>query len=184
MKRPLNSLAALLASALLLTVAHAGDADKPKETLDPKLEGFRPFIGKTWRGEMAGSTKEKPQVDVSRYERALNGQAIRSVHSINDGAYGGESMIFWDKDKQQVVYYYFTTAGFYTTGTMTLSNGKYVSFEKVTGSADGVTEVKGTGEVRPDGTLVTTSEYLKHGKWIPGHGAIYKEDPKAVVKFK
>ena len=133
---------------------------------------------------MTGSTKEKPQVDVSRYERVLNGQAIRSLHSINDGAYGGETMIVWDKTKQQIVYYYFTTAGFYTTGSMTLSQGKYTSLEKVTGDSDGVTEVRGTGELRPDGTLVTSSEYLKNGKWVTGHGAVYKEDPKAEVKFR
>jgi hypothetical protein len=174
------SIAGLLATGAAFTVA----ADKDQESLNPKLEALRPFIGKTFRGEMKDSTPEKPQVDVVRFERALNGQAVRSLHSINNGAYGGETLIFWDKTKQQIIYYYFTTAGFYTTGSMTLTNNKYTSFEKVAGEAGGVSEVKGSGEIRPDGTMITSSEYLKEGKWVPGHGATYKQDPKAEVKFK
>ena len=119
-----------------------------------------------------------------RWERALNGKAVRVLHSINDGVYGGESIIVWDEKKKSLVYYYFTTAGFYTTGTMTLSDGKYASHEVVTGSAEGVTEVKATGELRADGTMHSKSEYLKEGKWVSGHEVTYKEDPKAEVVFK
>lgn len=173
-----------LVASLLAAVSLLG-AEPAKESLDPHLELLRPFIGKTFRGELKGSTKEKPIIDISHYERALNGTAVRSLHSINNGAYGGESLIFWDKSKEQIVYYYFTTAGFFTTGVMKLeSAGKYVSTEKVTGSADGVTEVRATGEIKADGTFVTSSEYLKDGKWVPGHSAVYKETPDAEVKFK
>ena len=157
-------------------------ADKP--SLDEHLEPFRPFLGKTWRGEFKESTPEKPQVDVSRWERALNGKAVRILHSINNGVYGGESIIVWDEKKSSLVFYYFTTAGFYTTGTMSFKEGKFTSHETVTGSAEGVTEVKATSELRPDGTMHSKSEYLKEGKWVPGHEVTYKEDPKAEVVFK
>jgi hypothetical protein len=80
--------------------------------------------------------------------------------------------------------YYFTTAGFYTSGTMTFKDGRFASHEFVTGSAEGVTEVRGTGELRADGTLVSKSEYLKEGKWMPGHEVTYREDPNAEVVFK
>jgi hypothetical protein len=155
-----------------------------KTSLDEHLEPFRPFLGKTWKGHFKESTPEKPQVDIAVWERALNGKAIRILHSINNGVYGGESIILWDEKKQSLVYYYFTTAGFYTTGTMTLKDGKFESHEVVTGSAEGVTEVKSTGEVRADGTMLSKSEYLKEGKWVPGHEVTYKEDPKAEVVFK
>ena len=69
-------------------------ADSP--SLDPNLEPLRPFLGKTWKGEFKNSTPDKPVVDVMQWERALNGKAVRVLHSINDGEYGGESFIVWD----------------------------------------------------------------------------------------
>ena len=174
-----------LTRILLVVAGLAIDAlAAEKASLDEHLEPLRPFLGKTWKGHFKNSTPEKPQVDVSRWERALNGKAVRVLHSINDGAYGGESLIVWDEKKKSLVYYYFTTAGFYTTGTMTLNDGKYTSHELVSGSAEGVTEVRATGELRADGTMVTKAEYLKEGKWVPGHEVTYKEDPKAEVEFK
>ena len=170
----------LLLAAGLALEALAAD----KSSLDEHLEPLRPFLGKTWKGHFKNSTPEKPQVDVSRWERALNGKAVRVLHSINDGIYGGESIIVWDEKKKSLVYSYFTTAGFYTTGTITLSDGKFTSHETVTGSAEGVTEVRATTELRADGTMHTESEYRKEGKWVPGHEVTYKEDPKAEVVFK
>ena len=126
--------------------------------LAKELEIFRPHLGKTWRGEFKNSTPEKPVVDVSRWERALNGQAIRVLHSVNDGTYGGETVIRWDKEKASLVFHYFTTAGFMTTGTMTFSEGKFTSHEKVSGSANGVAEVRATSEFRADGTLFVKAE--------------------------
>jgi len=174
--------AKLLVLLHCLCAVGASAADKP--SLEEHLEPFRPFLGKTWRGEFKQSTPEKPQVDVSRWERALNGKAVRILHSINNGVYGGESIVVWDQKKQSLVFYYFTTAGFYTTGAMTFKDGKFTSHETVTGSAEGVTEVKATSELRPDGTMHSKSEYLKEGKWVPGHEVTYKEDPKAEVVFK
>jgi len=47
-----------------------------------------------------------------------------------------------------------------------------------------MTEVKATGEVHADGAMHSKSEYLKEGKWVPGHEVNYKEDPKAEVVFR
>jgi len=153
-------------------------------SLNEHLEPFRKWLGKTWRGEFKESTPEKPVVDISRWERALNGQAIRIVHSINNGQYGGETIVTWNPEKKNLVYHYFTTAGFQTTGTMTLTNNQYTSHEVVSGAANGVTEVKATGELHADGTMKTQSQYLKNGKWEAGHSATYREAPTAEVVFK
>jgi hypothetical protein len=155
-----------------------------EEELAVNLKQLKPFIGKTWKGEFKNSTPEKPVFDVAKWERALNGQAVRILHSINNGEYGGESLIFWDKAKNTLTYYYFTTAGFFTHGTMKLENAKYTSHESVTGSSDGITEVKATGEITADGKMITKSEYLKNGKWVNGHQAVYVEDRNAQVIFK
>jgi hypothetical protein len=153
-------------------------------SLDPNLEVFRPLFGKTWKGTFKNSTPEKPVVDVMSCERALNGKAVRSLHSINDGVYGGETIYMWDDTEKKVRYHYFTTAGFMTAGTLTVEDGKWISHEKVTGSSGGVTEVRGTSEVRRDGTLHVKTEHLKDGKWEVGHEATYQEDPKARVVFR
>ena len=169
-------------AALLATLALPAAA-RPVE-LEPHLLPFKPLVGKTWRGVFPNSKPDKPVVDVSRFEVALNGQAVRSLHSINDGQYGGESLMVWDKEKQAVVFYYFTTGGFYTTGTIQAEDGGFVSHEIVKGDADGVTEVKAAFRVLPDGRLHVHSEYLKQGKWVEGRDVHYVEAPDAKVKFK
>ncbi|MGH7598196.1 MAG: hypothetical protein ACREOI_17725 [bacterium] len=166
----------LIASARLATA---------QDELVENLKFFKPYIGKTWRGELKGAGQEKPAIDISRWERALNGQAVRIVHSVNNGEYGGESIILWDNQKKSLVYYYFTTAGFYTHGTMTLENNKYIYHEYVTGYQNAsITEAKGTGEFTADGKLINKSQYLKNGKWEDGHAAVYIEDTTAQVVFK
>jgi hypothetical protein len=178
-------------TALILTIALAQhlvlnlcSSAAETGTLDEPLESLRPFIGKTWRGEFKNSTPEKPVIDIARWERALNGKAIRVLHSINDGSYGGESILRWDPEKKQLTYFYFTTAGFYTTGAMTIHDGKITSTEKVTGSAEGTTDVRTTYELRPDGFMLNKAEYLKNGVITGTREVLYKEAPDAKVVFK
>lgn len=152
--------------------------------LSEPLAPLAPFVGKTWKGEFVDSTPEKPMYDVSRWERALNGQAIRVLHSVNDGEYGGETIFYWDREKQQLVFHYFTTAGFFTQGTIEVKDGKMISREAVTGNANGITEVEATGELLPDGRMRSTARYLQNGAWVPGHEILYREDPTAEVRFR
>jgi hypothetical protein len=171
----------ILKTFLVLVLAAALPA---AAEMNPKFEPLRALLGKTWKGEFPSSTPAKPVVDVSRFELVLNGQAIRNLHSINGGEYGGESLIVWDKAKDSLVYYYFTTAGYYTTGTMKAEAGGFVADETVIGDADGVTEVKSTSQVGPDGRLHVVSRYLKKGEWVDGRNMYYSADKDAVVRFK
>lgn len=152
--------------------------------IDVRLAPLQPLVGRTWRGELSASGAAKPVVDVHRFELALNGRAVRSVHSVNDGEYGGETLFVWDDEKKSVVYTYFTTAGFYTTGTMQPEAGVLQFHELVRGTSSGPREVKATSRVLPDGRLHVKSRHLKDGQWTDGHEAYYAVDPKAVVRFK
>jgi hypothetical protein len=154
------------------------------DELIKELSPLKPFIGKTWKGELKGSTPDKPVIDVSHWERALNGRAVRVLHSINNGEYGGESIITWDPNKKCLVYFYFTTGGFYTTGVMAIEDNKFTSRETVTGNAQGITEVKSISEILPDGRLSVRARYFQGGKWKEGHQVIYVEAPGAEVIFK
>lgn len=155
-----------------------------QSNLSEPLAPLAPFVGKTWKGEFVDSTPEKPMFDVSRWERALNGQAVRVLHSVNDGEYGGETIFYWDREQQRVVFHYFTTAGFYTHGTIEVKDGKMTSREVVTGNANGITEVEATSEFLPDGRLRSSARYLQNGSWVPGHEILYREDPTAEVRFR
>ena len=172
-----------IARVVLLASLAIPAAAAPAE-LSPRLAPLRPFLGKTWRGVFPDAKPDKPKVDVSRFEAALNGQAVRNLHSINDGEYGGETVIVWDQQKQALVFYYFTTAGFYTTGTMREQEGALVSHEVVKGEAGGIREVKATFRVQPDGRLHVKTQYLEQGAWVDGRDMYYVEAPGAVVKFK
>jgi len=174
------TLSAMLALNPIYAQENAGSDMMINEHLKPLL----PFIGKTWKGEFANSTPEKPMIDVQSWELILNGQAIRIMHSVNDGAYGGESIIIWDARKESLVFFYFTTAGFYTEGTFAFDGEKVISHEYVTGNDQGITEVKGSGEILADGRLLSTSQYLQHGKWVDGHKIHYVEDASAKPVFK
>ncbi len=172
----------LLAFSCWLAATIGVAADRP--SLEPQLEPLRPLLDKTWKGAFKNSTPEKPIVDVMRWERALNGKAVRVLHSVNEGAYGGETIFRWDDKNQVVTYHYFTTAGFMTEGRVSFTDGKVITHEVVTGSAGGVTEVWGTSELSPDGAFRVTTEYLKDGKWQPGREVTYNEDPAAQLIFK
>jgi len=86
---------------LLISMVFGFQSSEDKESNNSGLsEHLRPlgqFIGKTWRGKSPNADPDKPFEDVSRWERALNGQAVRILHSVNEGAYGGETLIVWDK---------------------------------------------------------------------------------------
>lgn len=159
-------------------------AQAAPENLSAELEPLRPYIGKTWRGLLSEPGKPE-KIDISHWERALNGTAIKIRHSVNQGEYGGETTVFFDKKLNKLRYYYFTTAGFYTHGTMQIDTktGMLAAQEQVENNANGITAVRSTSSLGA-GQLKVSSEYMQHGKWVAGHSAIYTEAPDAKVVFK
>lgn len=171
-------------ATVLVALPFSIGAKLADDSLDPHLEPLRPFLNKTWKGDFKESTKEKPMWDTARYERILNGKGVRSLHSVNDGIYGGETLFYWDEEKKSVAYFYLTTAGFRTEGTVKLENNKFTSHEVVKGNANGITEVRGIAELLPGGKMKVTSEYFANGKWVPGTERNYVEAPDAKIIFK
>ena len=174
----------LFVPALSLLFGLMTTAQAASENLSAELEPLRPYIGKTWRGLLSEPGKSE-KIDISRWERALNGTAIKISHSINQGEYGGETTVFFDKKLKQLRYYYFTTAGFYTHGTMQfdVKTGMLAAEEQVENNANGITAVRSMSFLGA-GQLKVSSEYMQHGKWVAGHSAIYTEAPEAKVVFK
>lgn len=168
---------------LLSLFSVALQAEQP--TLHPKLEPFRPYLDTYWQGDLTQSDGAEKMIDRSHWQRALNGNAIKTVHSINDGVYGGESIIYWDEAKQSLSYYYFTTAGFYTHGSMTFedNNQRVITRETVENNANGITLVESVSTLNGD-VLTVSSRYLQNGEWVTGHSASYRRVAPLEVKFK
>lgn len=173
-----------VALVALLPACVLAEAENATAALDEHLQPLAPLVGKTWRGELSGPEGEAPKIDVSRWERALNGKAVRVMHSVNDGEYGGETLIVWDQKTEQLVFFYFTTAGFRTEGTFRVEDGKFYSREVVEGNDQGITEVESISEVLPDGRLQGSTRYLRKGEWVEGHKVIYVEAPDADVVLR
>ena len=160
------------------------DSQSAHKILSNNLKPFEAYIGKTFKGEFANSTPEKPVYDISHWERALNGNAIRIMHSVNNGEFGGESIVMWDTQKETLVSWYFSTAGFYTNATVHFKDDKLISIEDVSGNENGITQVKAIIEFFPDGNMLNSSKYFMNGNWVDGHKIHYKEKPDAQVIFK
>ena len=66
---------------LLSTYLLSQDTNDPFY-LSEHLMPFEPYLGKTFKGKFTHSTPEKPVYDISHWERTLNGNAIRILHSV------------------------------------------------------------------------------------------------------
>ncbi len=173
----MRTLLTLLYSGLLLFCQPGFAAEN---ALDEKLRVFEPYLG-TWQADFPVAPGKPPVRDVSRWERALNGTAIRTLHSINDGQYGGESLIFWDKKTERLVFYYFTTAGFYTQGHLEVrSPQSFAAYEDVNGNDSGITRVESTSEFQNDAFTVST-RYFKNGAWTAPESRTYTRSQREVV---
>ena len=160
--------AATAAVLVLSAVAAARDVE-----LEEHLKPFEFLLGQTWKGTFSNSTPENPMVDVARWEAILDGKVLRGSHSLNQGQYAGETMLIWDANKNSLVYFYFTNAGFYTQGTMKLEKGAIVGHEYVTGH-ESITEVRSEMVPRKAGGFLVVSSYLTNGEWVTGHEAVYE----------
>ncbi len=151
--------------------------------LAPQLAPLAPYVGHVFSATMPTPGGATTVVDVQQWEEILGGKAVRITHSINGGDYGGESLVTWDTERQALVYWYVTTAGFYTQGTMTAAGDSLMTREHVVGDAGGVNEVEGVWHRTADG-LKVSSRYLTGEKWSAGRQAEYHETPGAVPTFR
>lgn len=166
----------LVIALLLLTLAPARAAEP-----DPFAD-IAGIVGKTWRGEGVGPDG-KPMVDLSRWEWALGGRAVRITHILADKSYGGETLVFWDKPGKSLIYHYFTTAGFHTQGSMRADGpGRLIAEENVAGHPT-ITKVRST-MVLKDGILTNNAEFFGNGQWAPGHTITYRAmEPASLPDF-
>ncbi|WP_050808373.1 hypothetical protein [Asticcacaulis biprosthecium] len=171
------------AAALCLAQPVAALAQTPdvpaKATGRAAFAPLEAWAGKTWRGTGNGPAGGAKIQDVQQWQWDLGGHAIRIIHSVNDGAYAGESVLFPAPDGDGFVYTYVTTGGFYTTGVIRpAGQNAYVAEETVHG-VPGLGKLRSEGELGADGVYRVRSSMEKDGQWIETGGFDYVEDAAA-----
>lgn len=139
---------------------------------------FTPLIGKTWRGQGVGPDGARVE-DVARWEWAVGGHAVRVVHAVNGGVYGGETLIA--KEGDGYVFHYFTTGGFHTTGTMTVSAPGVLTIDETVHGASTIQRLRSRAEMGADGTYRVRSLTERDGAWVEAGGFDYRQDATARV---
>lgn len=174
---------AIALSAVLAAAAPAAVMAQDLPTASAPTQAFAPFlplIGKTWRGQ---NTTQEGVEDVMRWDWAVGGHAVRIVHAINGGAYGGETLIFPDKDSGQLIFHYFTTGGFHTTGVIRPAGPGAMEIEETVHGADNVEVLRSRATLGPDGVYRTRSLTERDGAWVEFGGFDYREDAAARISL-
>lgn len=177
MNRPMIAILGALALLSGPALATAQVAPVPEAATGPAAYApFERMIGRSWRGTgTAGAGVE----DIQRWDWAIGGHAVRVVHSVDDGAYAGETLIFRDRDSGDYIFHYFTTGGFHTAGTMTPVGPGTFEIEETVHGANGIEKLRSTGVLGPDGIYRVRSSTERDGRWVEVGGFDYREDPSA-----
>ena len=147
-----------------------------------ELKSLAPYAGVWQTVPMTGGSDKKFK-DVQKWEWVFGGRAMRLTHSVNDGAYAGESLIHWDGAQQKIIYRYVNTETFYTDGVITPTGDGLEVREFVRGATTGPTESL-SGYRIEDGKLIAWSKFKTNGKWGEIGTYIYERAPDAALIFK
>lgn len=166
-------------AALLLWTAPAVAPQEPPPPSahvaadDALLAAFDPLVGQIWRG---ASITDPGVIDEITFERTAGGRAIRSVHTVNGGVYAGDTLITFDRPSGQLISFYATNGGFYTTGHIRVLGPGQFEFLQVVHGLDGVTEVRAQTTLT-DGVYRIRSQHLINGEWVETGGFDYRPIP-------
>ena len=113
--------------------------------------------------------------DVLSFERALNVNAIKLIHSVNNGEFVGETMVMWNPEKEGLQSWYFTSAGSLTMQNVQIKKDTFISIEDVSGNQNGITKVKTIIEVLHGNQIKKRTKYLMNNHWKDGSETIYNK---------
>lgn len=178
MRRTLMALAAGVAALTAALPVVAQDLPAAEARAEDPFRPLYPLIGRTWRG---ASVADPAVEDVVRWEWAVGGHAVRAVHAVNGGAYGGETLVFVDADSGDLIFHYFTSGGFHTTGTIRHGLDESLEIVEAVHGLDGIESLHSVIRIADDGTYTSRGLVEQEGRWVEFGGFDYRVDPTAVV---
>lgn len=179
-----------LASSLIVlwtcvSLATPAPALTPKQDIPAAAQGgqalfdpIRSLIGQTWRGTGAGPNRA---TDIMRWDWAVGGHAVQVTHAVNGGVYGGLTLIFPDKDTGRLIFHYFTTGGFHTTGFIQPGPDGAIDIDETVHGLEGIEHQRSRGRFGPDGSYHTRGLRQEGDQWVEFGGFDYVPDPSAQV---
>lgn len=170
----------LFVMMMLLPAVQGRAAGEVPLPLHQELEPMRPFLGITWRGDLTDPGSKHRRFDVVRYDRTLNGEVIRMLHSVNNGDLGGEMLIRYNEEAGRVEYHYFTSAGFLSTGTIRFRGLGFVAEDDV---KDGQVPMRTLRRIDGD-RLVSSTQMLRDGRWTKGTEQFYEPAPDEKIRYR
>lgn len=180
----LGGLIAACHSAGTLPASLETPADRQAPS-DWQVQTFGPLAllaGRTFTGTPSDPESEQ-QRDVQTWRWTVGGSVLSVLHALEDGSYGGETLIYHDNKDETLAYAYITNAGFMTRGTLLLEGERsWTAEEEVTGHPT-ITRVRSSASFEADGTIITASSYLQNDEWVPGHGFVYLETSQVSPVF-
>jgi hypothetical protein len=130
----------------------------------PEAGNFQPMaflVGSCWKGTFP----DGKSTDEHCYEWVWGGKFVRDRHVVKSARpdYEGETLFAWDAPRKQIVFWYFSNQGFYTTGALEPRNGELVIPETVVGEK---TQERKT-VIRPNGadSYTVRSEMKEASGW-------------------
>ncbi len=126
--RGLQRLLLAACAVLLLAASAAHAAVPPAPAIDPRLEAFRPLLGKTWQGALRSPDGRHESVVVRRFELLEKGRVIRLSTTNQDLGTSGEGLIFWDGPAGSVRIVFVENSGVFLDGTVT-AEGRTITLE-------------------------------------------------------
>ena len=166
---------------ILTPVIAFGIPPNNEKILSSRLKGLEKFLGKTYKGEFLNSSQENPLFDMMFWERALNGNAVRILHSVNEGEYGGETIIMWNPDKNKLYSWYFNTGGSQSEGTVEIDTDHCLIIENVSKNKNGIKKVKTIYKYTRSGEINCKVKYFINNIWFDAHNHLYKQIDKKLI---
>jgi len=170
-------LIAALPLLIALTASHG--SSQPSDAAE-ELDKLAWLVGPPWVGTVGAG--DNAAVDVSVWSWAVGGHALRNVHAVAGGAYGGETLLWWDTEETAYAFVYVTTGGFTTSGHLRLNDdGSLEGIEDVSGAgvAQGVDAVRTITRRGGSGELVIGVSYQRDGVWGPVRERVYARSEAA-----
>ncbi len=141
-----------------LALAGACQAQDEAPVLREELMPLAFLAGSCWTGVFQGSET----FDVHCYEPVYDGQYLRDVHAVPQGAtiYRGETLYHWDAEAEVITYRYYNAIGGVSDGTITPDGDRLLFPDETHRGQDGEERVFSTVmEITgPDGYSVVTRE--------------------------